>query len=787
MKSPNHKIFLYPHLWGMCLSLAVYPSLSAAATLSVGPGYSYATPCAAVSKAAAGDTILIYASGNYSGDVCSIPQSNLTLQGVSQVVNGVSVRPHIDAAGKTAADKGIWVVDGNNVTVDNIEFSGAISSGGNGAGIRAEGGNITVRNSYFHNNQMGILTANLGWGEVWIETSEFAYNGTNNGYTHNIYVGEQSKFTMQFCWSHDAYGGQLVKTRAAENHIQYNRLTGQNGSNYEVDIPNGGLSYVIGNLIQQAPNSSNSNILAYMLEGTSSFNPSTQLYVVNNTFVNNESVGTFVNIASGAVPAVIQNNIFNGPGTLTTQSNAVLSTNFVGNPLFVNPGSYDYHLQSGSPAINAGSTPSIGLPAYDYVQPTAGETRNIVGTVDIGAYEYGGSGTPVTGTTPVTGGATSSIYLNAGGATYTDAQNTTWAADTSYSGGATYITSSPIAGTTSSPLYQSVRYGSFAYNVPVPSGNYTVVLKFAEVYWTAAGKRVFNVAINGQNVLQNFDIVAQAGGAFKALDKQFTVSAVSGQIGIQFTSLVDNACVSAIAIVPSTSAPAVAVSVSPATASLTASQTAQFTATVTNATSSAVTWSLSPAAGTVSSSGLYTAPATITSSQTVTITATSVADTTKSASGTITLNPPASTAFSPIRVNAGGPAYTDSQGRTWSADTGYSGGATYYSPMNVGGTTTPVLYQTVRYLPLTYSFSVPNGTHTVTLKFAEIYFTQPGQRVFNVLINGQAVLSNFDIVQQGGAGVALDEQFTVNVTNGQVTIQLTPVVENPMISAIEIL
>jgi len=59
--------------------------------------------------------------------------------------------------------------------------------------------------------------------------------------------------------------------------------------------------------------------------------------------------------------------------------------------------------------------------------------------------------------------------------------------------------------------------------------------------------------------------------------------------------------------------------------------------------------------------------------------------------------------------------------------------------------------------------------------------------VFNVLINGQTVLANFDIVGQAGAGVALDKQFTVNVTNGQISIQLTPVIENPMISAIEIL
>lgn len=380
------------------------------------------------------------------------------------------------------------------------------------------------------------------------------------------------------------------------------------------------------------------------------------------------------------------------------------------------------------------------------------------------------------------------VYINSGGSGYTDPQNVAWAADNGFAGGTAYSTANAIANTNSSPLYQTVRYGNFNYGIPVANGNYTVVLKFAEVYWTSAGQRVFNVGINGQTVLSNFDIVAQAGAAFKAVDKQFPVSVTNNQINIQFTSLRDNASVSGIAILPASTTP-VAVSVTPTSATLSASQTQQFSATVANSANTAVTWSLSPAtgAGTVSASGLYTAPATIGSSQNVTITATSAADPTKSASATITLSATAaSTGFNPIRVNCGGPSYNDPQGRVWNADTGYNGGATYNTGMAVKGTTTPALYQTVRYLPLTYTFSVPNGTHTVTLKFGEIYFNAPGQRVFNVLLNGQTVLANFDIVSQAGAGTALDKQFTVSVTNGQITIQLAPVVENPMISAIEI-
>jgi len=85
--------------------------------------------------------------------------------------------------------------------------------------------------------------------------------------------------------------------------------------------------------------------------------------------------------------------------------------------------------------------------------------------------------------------------------------------------------------------------------------------------------------------------------------------------------------------------PAVSVSVTPSTASLVASQPQQFTAAVTGSSNTSVTWSLSPNAGSISNSGLYTAPSTIASQQTVTVTATSVADTTKTASATVTLTP----------------------------------------------------------------------------------------------------------------------------------------------------
>lgn len=408
---PQIRRLLSPQAWVFLFGIFALTTLSGAATLNVGPGQAFDKPCAALTTAKDGDTILIDAGGSYDGDVCGTYANNLTIRGV----NG---RPHIDAAGQNAQGKATWVIGGNNVTVDNIEFSGATVSAGNGAGIRAEGGNITIRNCYFHDNQMGILTANLGWGEVLIEYSEFAHNGTNNGYTHNIYVGQQAKFTLRYSYSHDSNGGQLVKSRAAETHILYNRLSGESGaSNYEVDIPNGGLAYVIGNVIQQGPNSTNSTVLEYLLEGANSFNQSHQLFVINNTFINGMSRGYFMNIGSAADPIVARNNIFAGVGTVNTQSSAIMANNFAGDPLFVNAAGYDYHLQAGSPAINAGAAPGTGAgqalnPDFEYAHPTCGQARIASGVIDIGAYEYGNTGAMLacgsSGSTGGTGGTSTS-------------------------------------------------------------------------------------------------------------------------------------------------------------------------------------------------------------------------------------------------------------------------------------------------------------------------------------------------------------------------------------------
>jgi len=153
------------------------------------------------------------------------------------------------------------------------------------------------------------------------------------------------------------------------------------------------------------------------------------------------------------------------------------------------------------------------------------------------------------GSGPGTGG----VDISAGGPAAAP-----FVADEDYSGGNTVgvtnaISTTGVTNPAPQSVYQHNRYGNFTYTIPglTAGASYTVQLDFAEEYWTAAGDRLFNVLINGNQVLTNFDIFATAGGEYKAVDEPFTATASSaGTITIQFVSVKDNAQVNGIQITP---------------------------------------------------------------------------------------------------------------------------------------------------------------------------------------------------------------------------------------------
>ncbi len=304
------------------------------------------------------------------------------------------------------------------------------------------------------------------------------------------------------------------------------------------------------------------------------------------------------------------------------------------------------------------------------------------------------------------------VQINAGGGA-----SGTFAADSDFSGGSSYATSAAISTTgVTNPapqaVYQSERYGNFTYTLPnlTPRTWYTLRLHFAEIYWTAAGQRLFNVTVNGNPVLTNFDIFAMAGGANKALVESFPVQADSnGKVTAVFTTIRDNAKLSGLEIV----------------------------------------------------------------------------------------NAPVATT-TVAQIHAGG-----GQVGTFVADTDFSGGSSTYSTAatinttNVANAAPPAVYQTERFGDFsngdTFAYTLPNLTpgasYTLRLHFAEIYWTAAGQRLFNVAVNGNQVLTNFDVfATAGGANKAVVESLPVTADNtGKVTVSFTNVIDNAKVSGLELL
>ena len=382
------------------LAVAVLSDVALGATLRVGPTRTYPTIRSAAQAVQNGDSVLIDA-GTYPGDVCAWYASDL-------VVRGVGGRAVLPASGAQEGGKGTWVVYGRNFTAENIEFSGARVPDGNGAGIRNDtSGFLVVRNCVFRDNENGILG---GADSMLIESCTFDRNGVGDpGRTHNMYIWGRS-VTVRYTYSHRANIGHNLKTRGQNNYILYNRIMDESDgtASYSIDVPDCGRTYIIGNVIEQGPNTDNSTIIAYGAESASN---TQDLYVINNTIVNNRpNGGTFVSIG-GSTPTKIWNNVFYGPGTpwaggSVTSGNNFIATAYDNAPKFASPSTFDFHLTSASPLtiVNAGSSPGVSSTGYpltptrEYVYDAQGKDRPAQGNLDIGAFEFGSG--PVADVTP---------------------------------------------------------------------------------------------------------------------------------------------------------------------------------------------------------------------------------------------------------------------------------------------------------------------------------------------------------------------------------------------------
>jgi hypothetical protein len=420
------------------------------------------------------------------------------------------------------------------------------------------------------------------------------------------------------------------------------------------------------------------------------------------------------------------------------------------------------------------------------------------------------------------------VRINAGGGAYTTSGGTSFLADQFFSGGNTFSSTKAISGTSDQSLFQNERWGQFSYAIPVVNGMYDVKLYFVELYYGTsapggAGKRVFGMDIldtPGVDI-QNLDIYSQVGANAALIKTVSGVSITDGVLNLQSVyGSADDPEIAAIEIVPSSGPPPppgapTVTSTVPASGATNVGTSATVQATFSRAMDSSTitgsSFTLKTPSGTiVPASVSYDGP-----SQTATLTPSSalasattytarIETTVKASDGTAMAAPytwsfTTSTPATPgtIRINAGGPAYTDSSGNSWLADQYFTGGGTFSSSHAISGTSDQALYQNERWGSFSYAIPVVNGTYDVKLHFVELYYGTSvtggsGKRVFGMDLLDTAAspdVSNLDIYSQVGPNAALVKTITgVGVSDGVLNIQsIYGSADDPEIAAIEII
>jgi hypothetical protein len=273
-----------------------------------------------------------------------------------------------EADGAAAEGKALLVVRrADNMRIENLEFRGTRVPDFNGAGIRFENGQLVVRNCGFFDNEMGILTANNPDSVLEVHDCEFAQTarGIQNyewAPPHLLYCGRIKRLTVTGCYFHDGCIGHLIKSRARENIIKYNLLVdGPNGeASYELEFPEGGLAWVVGNVIGQSARTQNSNIVSFGAEKQSA--PTHGLYMAHNTLINERHAGVFVRVGPQRLQEGLDmrfvNNLLVGTGELSTGPLAWPNDNRRA-PLSAlqAPSKLDFRLVANSPLRGSGVAP----------------------------------------------------------------------------------------------------------------------------------------------------------------------------------------------------------------------------------------------------------------------------------------------------------------------------------------------------------------------------------------------------------------------------------------------
>jgi hypothetical protein len=288
------------------LGTAILPRLASAATLEVGPGKPFAMPSAAALAARDGDRIQI-AAGSYSD--CAVWKAN------DLIIEGASIAGTV-ISGPSCEGKGLFIARGNTIAVRGLTLANAHSGEFNGAGIRAEGGDLTVDHVRFLNNEDGILSGSLPGRTIAIIDSEFIGNGTcagSGGCAHGVYVGNVRLLRIERSRFFETKEGHHIKSRAERTEVTNCDIAdgGTGTASFSIDIPNGGAVMVSGNHIQKGPRSQN-HTAAIMVGAEGVSQPTPDIVVEGNVFRVDGNYNSYLLNNLTATDASLRSNVLQG-------------------------------------------------------------------------------------------------------------------------------------------------------------------------------------------------------------------------------------------------------------------------------------------------------------------------------------------------------------------------------------------------------------------------------------------------------------------------------------------
>jgi hypothetical protein len=274
------------------------------AVLQAGPGKPFAQPSEAIANAKDGDTVQV-APGIYE-DCATIRQNRFTLEGIGG---------EVVMRNKTCAGKAILVVAGTNVTVRGLTLQNAKVPDQNGAGIRAEGGDLLVENTRFLNNENGLMSASDPNMSIRIVDSTFIGNGQcRPACAHGIYAGHIKLLRVEHSRFLNQHEGHHIKSRASRTEVIGCDIQDGPGGNasYLIDIPNGGSALIEKNQLRKGRATSNP-ATAIMLGAEGDTNPPGPIVIRDNVFTNEQDRSTIFVRNATATRVQLTGNTLTGP------------------------------------------------------------------------------------------------------------------------------------------------------------------------------------------------------------------------------------------------------------------------------------------------------------------------------------------------------------------------------------------------------------------------------------------------------------------------------------------